>query len=562
MNKKLLSVILIWAIALPSTINGALAEELPLLPAPDLAQNQLSTLGEITVHAYQLEGNSVFSDQVLQALLKEYLGTISAEQLQQARLALTEYYIAHGYINSGAIIPDQQVEQGIVRIQIIEGKLSEMTIGAMEENASLRLRENYLRARLADVDAPLNSKKILEDLQILQQNGLIKRFNAELQPGVKRGDAVLDIKFEENKPYNYGLSFNNHRAPSVGALRLESYFEHRNVTGYADRLYTRLGLSEGLNDFTVEYTVPISPRDTTLNLRAERSDSEVITQPFDMLNIESTATTYSLTVRQPLYVAYTEDFHYKMFDVSLGFEKRRSQTKLLNEPFSFPPLPQEAKGISRISALRFGQNWLDRSRTRVVAIASTFGLGLDVWDATINDGLDANGAPTIEPDGKFVTWVGQFRWVERLSRLWDSQLRLRLDLQYSNTDLLALEKFAIGGASTVRGYRENQFTRDRGLVASVEWHLPVGQVKIPYFSEEDQGQLTIVPFVDYGTGSNQNIEEGGPDFISSAGLGVLWQPHDQVQLELFWAKPLQSVAKSPKHDLQDEGIHFQVDVNF
>lgn len=557
---------------------GVQAEEPPFIPSLDFPKDQLSAMPKVEVKAFQLEGNQVISTADLQQRIQSYTGrTITAEELQTVRTLITKYYIQQGYINSGAIIPDQQVQDGVIRLEIIEGKLTEVELSGID-GKPLRWKKELITSRVTpDLNAPLNTRELQEKLQILQQNPLIERFNAELGPGLRPGEAVLNLELQEADPLEYGFSFNNHRSPSVGALRLESHIRHRNLTGHADSVFARLGLSEGLNDFTVEYTVPVTRHDTTLNFRAERSDSQVVTEPFDMLDIESTATTYAVTARHPFHVSYQDinrnknqdedkslppNFHYRVFDMGLGLEKRRSETKLLGEPFSFPPLPQEAKGISRVTALRFSQNWLDRGRDRVIAIASTFGFGLDALDSTINDGLDADGNATVEPDSEFVTWVGQFRWVERLEKIWDSQLRLRLDVQYSDDDLLALEKFAIGGANTVRGYRENQLTRDHGMVASVEWHVPVGQVRIPRLSEENQGQVTLVPFLDYGSGGNVDLPENGPDFISSAGLGVLWQPHAQLNLELFWAKPLQTVADSQDHDLQDEGIHFRLDLNF
>ncbi|MCP4700373.1 MAG: BamA/TamA family outer membrane protein [Gammaproteobacteria bacterium] len=101
---------------------------------------------------------------------------------------------------------------------------------------------------------------------------------------------------------------------------------------------------------------------------------------------------------------------------------------------------------------------LDRGRERSIAAYSSFGFGIDALDATINDGRDVRGRATVEPDGKFVSWTGRFRWVERLPKLHNSRLHLRLDAQLSSSDLLPMQKFAIGGISTVRGYRENQLT--------------------------------------------------------------------------------------------------------
>ncbi len=48
---------------------------------------------------------------------------ITAEELQEVKNIVSRYYVDKGYINSGAIIPDQAVKDGVVLLKIIEGEL-------------------------------------------------------------------------------------------------------------------------------------------------------------------------------------------------------------------------------------------------------------------------------------------------------------------------------------------------------------------------------------------------------------------------------------------------------
>lgn len=539
----------------------AAVEALPPLPPIDLPQDRISAMSKMYVDGFVLEGNQVFSDETLLALVKTYIGReITAEELQDVRTLLTKHYVDNGYINSGARIPDQAIAADrMIKIRIIEGHLKEINLVEAEK---LKLKPEYITARLAVAgDTALNTNELQERLQILQQNPLIKRFNAELGPGIQAGQAILNLQIDENKPYEVHFGINNHRSPSVGSIRGELSARHRNLTGWGDSLYARLGLTQGLLDYSVNYAVPVTRYDTTLELKAEQSDSEVIAEPFAQLDITSKASTYGLSVRHPFYKAYSKDFHYRVFDMSLGLEKRRSETKLLDQPFPFPPVVDP---VNKITALRFTQNWLDRSRDQVLAFASTFSIGLDALDSTIHDDIsNETGQPMIEPDSEFVTWLGQFRWINRLSSPFDkeqdSQLWFRADLQYSNDPLLPLEKFAIGGNATVRGYRENQLTRDSGAVLSLEWQIPVAQWKIPKLSKENEGQVLIAPFIDYGWGDNNDIETSGTNSIASIGLGVIWNASQHLSTKLYWGHRLKEVDKPEDSDIQDDGIHFALE---
>lgn len=123
--------------------------------------------------------------------------------------------------------------------------------------------------------------------------------------------------------------------------------------------------------------------------------------------------------------------------------------------------------------VRASQEWVHRTPEQVWAVRSTFSVGVDLLGATINAGA--------VPDGRFFAWLGQFQWVRRL---WDtdSQLILRSDLQIAADPLLPLEKLAIGGAVTVRGYRENVFARDNGWVSSLEFRIPIFRLPLPWLS--------------------------------------------------------------------------------
>jgi hemolysin activation/secretion protein len=520
-------------------------ETAPVLPKlPDLppitrpGKSSLSTAAKITVKQFIFKGNQVVSTDKLNELVRPYQNReITAEELQEVKNIISRYYVDNGYINSGAIIPDQSVNEGVVLLQIIEGELVKVDI-----EGNQRLRTTYIQNRLQIKDREiLNINELQERLQLLHQNPLFKRLNAELGPGVKLGEAMLKVEVTEERPYEFGFRVSNHRSPSVGAYRGELEAQHHNLLGFADRLFLRYGLTSGLKDYTVDYAVPVTRRDTILAFHVERSDSEVVTEPFKQLDVRSDAETYAVTLTHPIYRKPDREL-----DLGLRLEKRSSKTFLLGRPFSFGEGVKDGK--SDITVARVTQDWLYRSRVEVIAARSSFNFGLNALDSTINtDGT---------PDSKFFSWLGQFQWVKRLKWL-DSQLLFRSDLQWTNEGLLPLEKFSIGGASTVRGYRENQLTRDNGWVSSLEWRIPI----VSRETRED-GILYLAPFVDYGRAWNSKSDTPDPRDISSVGLGLRWLPTQKIQAALYWGKALRKIPKSEDSDLQDDGVHFEFNMQF
>lgn len=135
----------------------------------------------VFVRRFETVGNTILSDQGRAEVMAPYQDRIiTSEELQYVRYLLTEYYLDRGYINSGVVIPEQQVMDGIIRLQIVEGQLNEIEVSGNE-----RLRSRYVSTRLeSGREEVLNVQILRKRLVRLQQSDVIQRINADLQPGV------------------------------------------------------------------------------------------------------------------------------------------------------------------------------------------------------------------------------------------------------------------------------------------------------------------------------------------------------------------------------------------
>ncbi|MGB5606835.1 MAG: ShlB/FhaC/HecB family hemolysin secretion/activation protein [Gammaproteobacteria bacterium] len=488
----------------------------------------------ISVKEIRLDGNTIFSDVELKELIEVYENReITSGELESLRQALTLLYVNRGYINSGAVIPDQKVTDGVIHIRIVEGVLNDINIKGRQ-----RLKSAYFTERIALGSAPpLNVNTLSQALQFLQQNPRIDQLHAALVPGTAPGEAILDIQVREARPYHLRLGADNARAPSVGGEQGYLQGLHRNLTGLGDTLNFKVAVTDGLEEFDISYALPVTPKDTDLKLWYVRNNSKVVDDPFDELDIEADEISYGIGLQHPVYRTLNQN-------VSLGvsLERRKSETQLLGEPFSFSPGAEN--GEVKLTIMRFTQEWLDRYRRRVLAVRSTFSFGLDALGATVN-GNDG--------DGKFVSWLGQFQWAQRLGER--NQVILRADAQFANDALPSLEQFAAGGLHTVRGYRENRQVTDQGFIASLEFRFPV------WTSKDGRNSIQIAPFYDYAAVRNRSRPTPGPRNFSSPGVGILGDFANRVHAGLYYGHALQDFD-DPDDDIQDDGFHFTVTLDF
>lgn len=454
----------------------------------------------------------------------------------QARSAITQLYIDRGYVTSGAIIPPQTLDQGVVQIQVIEGRVEQINVIGTE-----RLRPSYVRDRLARVaSTPLNVDRLLEGLQLLQLDPLIGSISADLQAGVQPGTSVLQVEVTEADSLNFGLGADNNRSPSVGSFQRQVDITQANLLGLGDALQLVYSNTAGSNGFDASYRLPVNPHNGTVDLAVGIADSAVIEEPFDQLDISANSLYYELSLRQPLTLTPTEEF-------ALGatFSRQESQTELgFNDIGGFPLSPgADDKGRTRISALRFSQDWTRRSNRDVLAVRSQFSLGLNLFDATINE--DA-------PDSRFLAWQGQGQWVRLLAP--DALLLLRGSVQLADAELVPIEQFSLGGQATVRGYRQDVLLTDNGALLSAELRWPI--LLVP----EVGGLLQVAPFVDMGKAWSLGDDRFSTT-LAGLGVGLVWRMGDNFFARFDWGIPLVNVEAGDR-TLQENGLYFSINLRF
>jgi len=508
--------------------------DLPPIPAlEDEGAARLSTGLRVFVKAFRVEGSSVFSEDELERLTAPFSGReISSEELLRARGAITDHYIEHGYLTSGAYIPDQDADDGIVAIRVVEGVLTDVEIEGVR-----RFRPGYFSTRLRRAArAPVNVNEIEARLQLLNRDPRVARVHAQLLPGARRGESVLFLNVEENPFYGLDLSSANDNSPGVGSYT--GYIEPHlsNLIGYGDEWRSQIQISDGLRQYDSSFSIPLPPFDTRLALHYQRSRGDVVEEPFDDLDIESRSDTYGITLDQPLLRIRNHETR-----IGVTGEWRTSKTTVVDTCFSFAIGTDDCK--TRVSVLRPFASWTWATPNFVIAARATWSIGVHAFGST--------DRPSPLADSKFVSWLAQVQWAYRFPDEWlGAEIVARFDTQLASDALVAIEKFSVGGMRTVRGYRENQFVRDNGMVASVEFRVPIWR------DSNGRAIAQLAPFFDYGRSWDEEFITQKQE-IASVGVGIRLSPWEWLHGEFYWGGRLK---KAPKmgDDIQNDGIHFAI----
>lgn len=486
----------------------------------------------ISVTDLEIVGSTVFTAAELKELGAEVIGrAVTIGQLQAVITKINAKYQSLGYITSRAVLSPQTIRGGVVRIDIIEGKLEQIDI-QRGEGSPQKLPDDYFTARLAfDPHKPLNFLKIEEELQKLRENPLVKDIKATLRAGSGEGLSVLQVVVTEAPSFLTQISWDNYGNPNTGSWRGNLSLTEQNLTGRGDALtvsYTRSGEA---NTFAASYTLPVNPQGGTVTIQGLTGINPIVEGRFTF-NLTTESRLVDVTYRQPIV-------HTASKELSLSFSLTSEESRILIDQALIPD------GETRSTVIRLGQEYRGRDGGGGWFARSVFSLGLDALGATVRSGT---------PDGRFFSWGGQVLRLQKLSADQETIGQFRLQFQYGGDSLPPLQRFGLGGPLSVRGYRQGFLTGDSGVQGTIEVELPLAR------NEFGRSIIKIAPFMDAGTVWNQN-GNGESQTLWGVGAGVKWQISPQLQLRLDYGFPLVR-AERRGNSLQDDGIYFSLSGSF
>ena len=428
------------------------------------AHAQAQTQGQATVPAqtadpssnagfdvieFVVEGNSVLSAAMIERAVYPYMGegkTLS--DVDSARAALESVYRERGYLGVSVLIPEQQVRDGIVRLEVVEARVERTRVRDAKYTSPAWVVAQV--PSVAQGTVP-NFKDFERELAALNRTGLLTA-TPMLRPGRGVGELDVDLTLEDRKPWSVGVELNNNAAVNTTPLRLglsarhNNLFERRHsagiqlVTSPEDTSQVRLGV--------FNYGIPLGgPDDATLALYAVRANSDTPTS-IGGITVVGKQSIFGLRYIKPL----REQFGL-IHSLTLGVDhKQLDQADLTAQ-----------SGFSRVTYLPFTVGYSaiaarDKSQTQ----------------ADISMGLSIRGVGSEEEEFAQRRYQGSASYMQvrgdlsHEHRLDGWSVRGRVAGQYANQPLIPSEQYAIGGAATVRGYYDSEQLGDLGLLASME----------------------------------------------------------------------------------------------
>src|SRR5438874_5182430 len=247
------------------------------------------------VASFRLSGVTVFPEQRLVALLGAPQRPMRLSEVQALVERITELYRAQGYIVARALIPAQDVRDGVVEVRVIEGRYERIDISNASDVTERRLRELLGGVKEnAVVHGPTLERAVLliSDLAGIQPK-------ATLEAGTQPGFTNLILEVVPTAFAQYDLTVDNAGSRYTGRNRLSAGVTLNSPLGIGDRLSARAVTSgANLNSVQVSYDAPLGY--SSVRAGAYASDTVYkLGDQFTTLDASGSARSYGAMVVYP-----------------------------------------------------------------------------------------------------------------------------------------------------------------------------------------------------------------------------------------------------------------------
>jgi hemolysin activation/secretion protein len=505
----------------------------PRLPSPQFTrpEGQGDTKPLFVLRHVSISGAVAIPQDRLATTYQSYIGNkVSQADLAAIAAAVSDVYRAAGFHLSRAIVPPQDIQVGELRIQVIEGSITEL---AMKGDGA---EQFGVRPMLEAVLAERPSRLATLERQLLLING---------RPGVQIEDTAIEEIGTASGDFRLILSlktwhvftsfgFDNLGSSSVGPWQSYGTAAFNSYLAPGDSLVFNLSTTPGdprqLAFGRLSYDVPVG----TDGARVGASGYYSEVWPGDYRHL------------------YSDNIKTESFEIRGSIVPLQSQKSSLT-------LTAAAGFTNATENDVFGPIYADRIRTASLTsdyrLQDNFG-GTNYLTVNYRQGLDILGASHRDDDylsrdgasGKFSALNFWFTRYQTLTDAWS--LKFAAAGQTASGPLFASQQFYLGGIAFGRGYGSAEISGDNGLAGSAELRFDQ-KLNLRYLSG-----YQLYAFVDSGVAWNDGYRLSDGLSLTSAGGGVRFFLADGLQADIGAAAPL--TYRSPDNPARGARVLFSL----
>lgn len=492
---------------------------------------------------YRVLGNTVLAPAQIEAAVYPQLGPArTLADVEEARRRVEAAYRDQGFGAVYVDVPEQDVEAGVVRLKVTEGRLGRVRVTGARYFANGQIR---------DALPALESGEVLTLKDLQQQLGAVNRQSADrkvtpvLRAGAQAGTVDVELKVNDELPVHTSVEVNDRYTANTSKTRLNFNLSYDNLFQRFQRLSFQYQTApeepQESRVIAATYIAPLPGTSNLLALYAVDTNSDFATLgSLGSLSVLGTGRIYGAR-----FIAVLLEGDGLFHNVALGADYKDFTDNVV--------LPDGTRDQTPIEYV----NWTAAydATLRTPNTSTSFNVAFNFGVAHLANAPEEFGFKRFKAEPNYAYLSAEVKHERPL--LWGLGASVRASGQFATEPLISNEQFAAGGMDSVRGYLEAEALGDMGASGSIELRSPPLTSWLPGAHLE---QLHFFTFFDAAVlGVIEPLPVNGEKVsrlnLSSYGVGMRLSGFGGFNAALHWAYPLRS---STNVEEGDSRIHFSV----
>jgi len=468
----------------------------------------------ITLKHVKFQGVTILGDMELRGLMEPFLNTpMSYEQMLEIGMVVESYYRQNNYL-ARAILPPQDLTEGVLLVDVIESVFSKVEIEQeLEELPNTQAHVTALIENQQRTGEPLNTKSIDRALALANDvPGL--NVQGSLRQGREAGETELLLKLYQGRTRQAELSIDNGGSRSTGAIRLMATLNWFNPNDLADLLNVVAVHTQGSDYARLAYSVPVGTDGWRMGVNTSLMDYKVIVGDQGMVGAVGRAVTQGLEWVYPMLRADDSSATVTVSADKKTFQNTSAQGLLMSD-YQSKVLTAQVSGFYR-----------DLNP----------GGGTGTYSVQLSSGeVDLTGSLSQQTDKNTTQTEGVFNKL-RLNGTWQQAVTTQTSAfvsytaQVADKNLDSSEKMQLGGMNGVRAYPTGEGSGSEGQMVQLELrHQLENGINLAAFY--DWGQVWLQHDPNYPGGPQHNLNT-----YKGIGASVGYTFENGVSIKGTWAR--------------------------
>jgi len=489
----------------------------------------------VYIENIQVSPSQILTEEEIKEILDDYTKTnIAIEQLKEIVDRINKLYLEKGFVTARAYLPEQTIENETIKIELIEGKVGDVSI-----EGNKWTRSSYISKRLNLKKGELfNISDLEQSLVLFNRYNDGVQLNGTLLPGQSQlGTTDINVKVKERIPFRVTALMDNAGRTTIGKIRGGLMLQDESLFGFRDKLTIGAYASRYSVTPFADYSIPVNKKDGRVGFSFSSSNSKIGYGPYRDFNIRSRSQNYSLYYLQPLY--------------------RRPWTELS----SYTSISYK-KAVTNFDGTDINKDEVTSAQT---GLNFRYDTKRGIWYLNQNVYY---AFPIFDNRSNYLKLDGGILRVHDFGRGFVGTLRGNYQVIPNQEQVPYIDQIIAGGIATVRGYSEGLLIGRNGYIVSAELMFPLGpraiksrkdkEKYIPFIGNYLKGfvfadHAGIFPYKGSGVGA-QGYDSN--DFLVSIGLGLKISLPGSLTAKLAWGFPL--MRNNHESDYRQGRFHFEL----